>query len=104
MHMGQGTVLCPTAVMGHGTGNRPLSHVSMLYRQRYILTEQMAQDYYEQFPKMFSSASDVEFLFALMNTDREHWGDRPLAKLTHDIREEIDELYADGKGRVNREM
>ena len=79
-------------------------YVSMLYRQRYILTEKMAQDYYGQFPDLFSSASDVEFLFALMNTDREHWGDRPLAKLTHDIREEIDELYADGKGRVNREM
>ena len=78
-------------------------YVSKLYRQRYILTEQMARDISGQFPGLFSSADDVEFLFALMNTDRERWGERPLAKLTHDIREEIDELYADGKGRVNRE-
>lgn len=71
-------------------------YVSNLYRQRYILTNQMAQDIYKQFPNLYSSENDVEFLFALMNTDREHWGERPLAKLTHDIRAEIDELYGEG--------
>lgn len=29
----------------------------------------------------------------MMNTDYERWGDRPLSKLTHDILDEIDELY-----------
>ena len=68
-------------------------YVSYLYRQRYILTNLLAQDLFKQFPNLFSSEKDVESLFALMNIDREHWGDRPLAKLTHDILAEIDLLY-----------
>ena len=84
-------------------------HVSYLYRQRYILSREMAQDIFNQFGikqsdsdepnngqsgALFSSVEEVEFLFTLMNTSPEHFGDHPLAKLTHDILAEIDELYA----------
>lgn len=72
-------------------------YVSYLYRQRYVLNPKMAEDIYGQFKPLFSSREDVEFLFTLMSTDPEHFGDRPLAKLTHDILAEIDELYAGRK-------
>ena len=69
-------------------------YVSYLYRQRYILTDKLAQDFCDQFPSMFPSVEALKQLFVLMNTGYEHWGDRPLAKLTHDIQVEIDELYS----------
>lgn len=74
-------------------------YVSFLYRQRYILTDQLARDLYEQFPTLFSSQEEVKAVFTLMYTDIGHWPDRPLSKLTHDIQTEIDELYAREKRR-----
>ena len=69
-------------------------NVSYLYRQRYILTDKLAQDLCDQFPGMFPSVEALKQLFVLMNTGYEYWGDRPLAKLTNDIQAEIDELYS----------
>lgn len=70
-------------------------YVAFLYRQRYILTKQLAQDIYNQFKvTLFESVEEVEHVFTLMYTDYKHWGDRPLAKLTHDIIAEIDALYS----------
>lgn len=37
----------------------------------------------------------------MMNTEPEHWKDRPLAKLTYDIKEEIDGLYPNRVGEVS---
>ena len=73
-------------------------YVVFLYRQRYILTKQLAQDLFNQFgtingKKLFDSVEDVEHVFTLMHTDYANWGNRPLAKLTRDITAEIDELY-----------
>lgn len=68
-------------------------YVAFLYRQRYILTRQLAEDLHNQFPELFGSAEEVEDVFALMHTEYEKWGDRPLAKLTHDILDEIEDLY-----------
>ena len=73
-------------------------YVVFLYRQRYILTKQLAQDLFNQFgnvngKKLFDSVEDVEHVFTLMHTDYVNWGNRPLAKLTRDITAEIDELY-----------
>lgn len=71
-------------------------YVAFLYRQRYILTKDLAEDLCSQFPALFDSPKEVEDLFALMHTDRGSWGDRPLAKLTHDILDEIERLYSSG--------
>lgn len=68
-------------------------YVAFLYRQRYILTNKLAEDIHNQFPTLYSSVEEVKDVFALMKTDYEHRGDRPLSKLTHDIVAEIDELY-----------
>lgn len=68
-------------------------YVSLLYRQRYIYTKLMAQDLVKQFKDVFKSEEEVEQAFVLMYTDYAHWGDRPLSKLTHDILDEIEELY-----------
>lgn len=70
-------------------------YIAFLYRQRYILTKQVAQDYFRQFSSLFKSAEEVEDVFTLMYTDLVHWSERPLGKLTHDIIAEIDTLYAE---------
>ena len=69
-------------------------YVADLYFQRYILTDKLIHDVYMQFRPLFSSEKEVRAALLSMNIDRECWGDRPLSKLTHDIQEEIEALYA----------
>ena len=68
-------------------------YVSDLYFQRYILTDDFIHDLFLQFPDLFSSEEEIRAAFLAVNTDHDHWGERPLTKLTHDIEKEIDEIF-----------
>ena len=68
-------------------------YVSDLYFQRYILTDDIIHDIYIQFSSAFTSEEEIRSALLLMSIERKSWGDRPLAKLTHDIEVEIDSIY-----------
>ena len=68
-------------------------YVANLFFQRYVFTEDYFASIQVQFPKLFKTADDVKHILRLMNYAPESWGSRPLAKLTHDITEQIDRLY-----------
>lgn len=67
-------------------------YVVDLFRQNYFLPESFFEDKKIQFDNMFESTEDVKHAMRLMDYSPEKWGERPLAKLTHDISEQIDEL------------
>lgn len=69
-------------------------YVSDIIFQRYIFTDSMIQDIIRQFPSLFRNEKEVRSMLLMMNPEKENWGKRPLAKLTHDISVELDELYA----------
>ena len=74
--------------------NAHREYVSDMMFQRYIFTEPMIQELMKQFPDLFHSREEVRNMLVLMDMNEKNWGKRPLAKLTHDISEELDELYA----------
>lgn len=85
------------------------NYITDLYFHRYIHTEEAIEDTINQFPRLFSMrknpARDEEIILsdeeikvaketmkrrlALIDYQQEMWGKRPLAKLTHDIMQEI---------------
>jgi len=67
-------------------------YVADLILQRYIFTDEMIKDIAEKFP-FFANENEVREMLLLNKLEQEHWGDRPLGKLTHDILEELDILY-----------
>lgn len=71
-------------------------YVADLYFQRYILTDELIQDLWNQFrdSKLFHSEEEVRAALLATYIQQERWGDRPLSKLTHDIQQEIETLYA----------
>lgn len=82
-----------------------LSHkdyVADLFRQSYIFTDQLCEHFATQFPELFKSKEDVKHRMRLMNYSPDKWGERPLAKLTHDIANQIDKLREDDS-ILNRE-
>ena len=86
------------------------NYITDLYFHRYINTEKAIEDTIKQFPRLFTMrknpAPDEEIILsdeeikaaretmkrrlALIDYQKEMWGKRPLAKLTHDIMLEID--------------
>ncbi len=70
-------------------------YVVELFRQSYIFTDKHCEDILNGFPSLFHTKEDVKHRVRLMNYSPEKWGDRPLAKLTHDIANQIDALYDD---------
>lgn len=68
-------------------------YVADLFFQRYIFTEDYFASTATQFKKLFKSVDDVKHTLRLMDYSPGVWGNRPLAKLTHDIAEQIDKLY-----------
>lgn len=71
------------------------NYVVDLFRQRYILTREYMNDTRSQLNNLFDKKEDFRYVLRLMDYSPENWGQRPLAKLTHDISEQIDELYED---------
>lgn len=74
-------------------------YVSDIIFQRYVFTDSMIQDIIRQFPSLFRNEKEVRSMLLMMNLEQEDWGKRPLAKLTHDISAELDELYATVKSK-----
>lgn len=70
-------------------------YVADLLYQRYVFTDKFFEDTKKQFPKLFKTKEEVKHMVRLMDYSSENWGKRPLSKLTHDISEQIDELYKD---------
>lgn len=68
-------------------------YVAELLFQRYIFTDEMLKDIADSFPSLFSDETEVREMLLLNKLNREHWKDRPLGKLIHDILEELDILY-----------
>jgi hypothetical protein len=83
------------------------SYITSLYFQRYIHTDMFYEDMIRQFPSLFFPNYDpdsgtltddqineikegLKRAMFLMDYRQDAWGDRPLAKLTHDIAMEID--------------
>lgn len=66
-----------------------------MFFQRYVFSRSMVQKIQSQFPYLFSSEKSVWEMLLLGKADEENWGNRPLAKLTHDIELELDQLYGE---------
>ncbi len=56
-----------------------------IIRASTIYDKPYMQNLLDRFPNLFRDLSDVERLVYMNETEKEHWGDRVLAKLTHDI-------------------
>ena len=68
-------------------------YISDLMLQRYIFTDDMITELRERFPILFHSDEEVRNMLLLTDINQDSWGKRPLTKLTHDISDELDELY-----------
>ena len=66
-----------------------------MFFQRYVFSRSMVQKIQSQFPYLFSSEKSVWEMLLLGKADEGNWGNRPLAKLTHDIELELDQLYGE---------
>lgn len=69
-------------------------YVSNLFFQRYVFSNELLDDIQIQFGSLFKTKEEVKHMLRLMDYSPEQWNYRPLAKLTHDISEQIDKLYA----------
>ena len=71
-------------------------YVADMYFQRYVLTDEMIKDLWNQFGnKLFDSEEEIRAALLATYIQQERWGERPLSKLTHDIYKEIEKLYAE---------
>ena len=71
--------------------NRHKDYVLYLYRKRYIFTDDYLRTICKNFPDMAGSDKELKGLLYLMDLDKGQWGRRSLAKLTHDIDQQITE-------------
>lgn len=69
-------------------------YVSDMYFHRYITTEEMIDSIMDQFKGLFKSRDEVRQALMLADTSADALGKRPLAKLTKDIKEEIEAYYS----------
>lgn len=68
-------------------------YVADLHFQHYVFTDKFFEDTQKQFSSLFKTKEDVKYMARLMDYSQEKWDQRPLSKLTHDISEQLDELY-----------
>lgn len=68
-------------------------YVSDLIAQRYIFTDEMIEEICNLSDSLDLTHDEVKRMLLLMDISQENWGNRPLAKLTHDISKELDVLY-----------
>lgn len=68
------------------------SFVAGIYEQRYIFGDAYIQSLQDSFGEMFRYETDIRKLLYLRDIDENAWDESPLAKLTHDIDEEITRL------------
>ena len=71
--------------------NEHKDYVLYLYRKRYMFSDEYLQMICDTFPEMAGRVDELKGLLYLMDLEKEQWGRRPLAKLTHDIDLQITE-------------
>lgn len=71
--------------------NEHKDYVLYLYRKRYMFSDEYLQMICDSFPEMAGKFDEMKGLLYLMDLEKEQWGRRPLAKLTHDIDLQITE-------------
>ena len=71
--------------------NEHKDYVLYLYRKRYMFSDEYLQMICDSFPEMAGKFDELKGLLYLMDLEKEQWGRRPLAKLTHDIDLQITE-------------
>lgn len=64
-------------------------YVLDIIRACQIYNESYLYDIFQMFPTLFNDVSDVKRLVFMNYLDKEHWGDRVLAKLNYDIIQEF---------------
>ncbi len=67
-------------------------YVVKLFFQHYVFTDELLDDIQTQFGSIFKSKEEIKHVLRLMNYSQEEWEHHPLAKLTHDITEQINKL------------
>lgn len=73
------------------------AYVCAIFEQRYIFNNAYLDSLIDSFPGLFKSREEARQLLYMKRYDAEGLGAAPLAKLTHDIDEEISRLYMDKK-------
>lgn len=68
-------------------------YVQDILKSHYINTPARIFDLMKKYPKLLTSYDETKNLLYMVDIRQEYWGKRPLAKLTHDI----DEQLRDGK-------
>lgn len=68
------------------------SFVAGIYEQRYVFGDAYIQSLQDSFGELFRYETDIRKLLYLRDIDENAWNESPLAKLTHDIDEEITRL------------
>lgn len=71
------------------------AYVCALFEQRYIFNDAYLDSLMDSFPELFKSREEARELLYMKRYDADGLGTAPLAKLTHDIDEEISRLYMD---------
>lgn len=72
--------------------NEHKDYIRDIFKSFYINTDKRVEDLLIQFPNIFSTKEEVYSLMFMNDIRKENWGKRPLAKLSHDIYEEIRKL------------
>ena len=70
------------------------AYVLAIFEQRYVFNDAYLDSLMDSFPDLFKSREEARQLLYMKQYDENALGDAPLAKLTHDIDEEISELYS----------
>ena len=73
-------------------GNSHNSYVSFMFEQRYIFNDAYIDSLISSFPEYFNNREDIQRLLYLKEYDKDTLDRAPLAKLTHDIDNEITRL------------
>ena len=65
--------------------NEHKSYIMDIIKSRNINSPDRIRDLYLRYGKLFATEAEVKGLLYMTNLGKEHWGKRPLAKLTYDI-------------------
>lgn len=71
------------------------AYVCAIFEQRYVFNDAYLDSLIDSFPDLFKSREEARQLLYMKRYDEDALGAAPLAKLTHDIDEEISRLYAE---------
>ena len=69
------------------------AYVCAMFEQRYVFNDAYLDSLIDSFPDLFKSREEARQLLYMKQYDADALGAAPLAKLTHDIDEEISRLY-----------